>query len=60
MRGAQNQVDTNADRFAVAQWQLHAMMARGQMLRPYVAPPVVFRPNSSGAATFWRIPRLAL
>ena len=55
-----NQVDTNVNHFEAEQLLLHATMAPCLMRPLLMALHQVSRPNSSGVATFERIPRLAL
>ena len=54
-----SQVDRAANRFAAKQSPLRAKMAHDLMPQPCLALHQVCPPNSSGAATFGRIPRLA-
>lgn len=54
-----SQVGRAANRFAARQSPLRAKMAHGPMPQPCLALHLVSPPNSSGAATSGRIPRLA-
>ena len=54
-----SQVGKAVDRFATRQPPLLAKMAHDLMLQPCLALHQVCPPNSSGAATSGRIPRLA-
>jgi len=59
IQALRSQAGKAANRFAARQPPLPAKMAHDLMLQPCLALHQVCPPNSSGAATFGRIPKLA-